>query len=292
GWRWIFWLNLPVCVLAMLVGWRAIPSVGRLAGLRPALLGEAVITAAAALGLMLALNTAAESGWAAPALLLLLLAAAAVVVWLRLPTATPVVEALRRRALAGQLAALVLGAIVAGAVYFLVPFLLQGVLGQSAAEAGMVLLAMPLAMALTSQVGGQAADRFGARPAAAAGTLLIVAAGLLLLPLDPSWSGLDVAWRLALIGLGSGFFAGPNQSGILAATPPSLVGTVGALSSLGRALGFALGPALATILWTGRQFSAEAMRPAFLMVAILAVFGVVAVLATPRRAAPAPGAPR
>ncbi|HEX2033988.1 MAG TPA: MFS transporter, partial [Chloroflexota bacterium] len=46
---------------------------------------------------------------------------------------------------------------------------LQGVFG---AVIGVVVMAMPLAMALTSQVGGQAADRFGARPAAAAGTLL------------------------------------------------------------------------------------------------------------------------
>jgi EmrB/QacA subfamily drug resistance transporter len=291
GWRWIFYLNLPVCALATLIARRSIPSQGRLSGLPASLAGDAVLTAAAALGLLLALDRSRDGGWARPApLLLLLLAVLAVAGWSRLATATPVLQALRERALSGQLVALVLATTMVGAVYFLAPFLLQGVLGQSAAEAGAVLLAMPLAMAVASQLGGRVADRVGPRAAATVGGVLILAGGLLLVPLDPRWNGPEVTWRLALLGLGSGFFAGPNLSAIMTATPRSLIGTVSAVSALGRTLGFTLGPAIAVGLWAGRQLTPQAMRPAFLLVAVLPVLALVAVLATPRRGAPVPPA--
>jgi DHA2 family multidrug resistance protein-like MFS transporter len=287
GWRWIFYLNLPVCAVATLIARRSIPSQGRLSALPVSLLGDAVLTAAAALGLLLALDRSRDGGWARPApLLLLLLAVLAVAGWSRLSTARPVLQALRERALSGQLIALVLAATMAGAAYFLTPFVLEGMLGQSPSEAGAVLLAMPLAMAVASQLGGRTADWVGPRAAATMGGALILAGGLLLVPLDPHWDGPDVAWRLALLGLGNGFFAGPNQSAIMTATPPTLIGTVSALSALGRSLGFALGPAIAVGLWTGRQFTPQAMRPAFLLVAALPVLALLAVLATPRRGVP------
>jgi len=62
GWPWIFYLNLPICAVAAYVGWRSIPSQGRLHGLRPGLLAEAVLAGGAALGLLLALNHAADRG--------------------------------------------------------------------------------------------------------------------------------------------------------------------------------------------------------------------------------------
>jgi MFS family permease len=289
GWRWIFFINVPVCVVALFVGWRAMPSQGRLAGLRVSLLVEAVLTGIAALGLLLALDEAAASGWSRPLPFLLIgVAVAALVVWGRLPATRSVVGALQQPALSGQLAALVLFAAQNGTLFFLTPFFLQNVLERSAAEAGAMFLAVPLSLALAAQVSGRAADRLGPQPAMVVGLLCSAAGGLLLLPLDPSWGTLDVVWRLGLMGLGAGFISPPNQSAIMAAAPAGTIGAVSGLSGVSRNLGYALGPALATVLWVGGQFAPDAMRPAFLLLVVLPLLSLGIVLAARPRASTAP----
>jgi MFS transporter, DHA2 family, multidrug resistance protein len=151
----------------------------------------------------------------------------------------------------------------------------------AAADAGAVLLALPLSIGAAAQLGGRAADRFGTRAPAAVGSTLILVGGVLLLPLSTEWANVDVVLRLAVMGLGSGLLAGPNQAAILAAAPAALLGTAGGLSGLARTLGFALGPALATALWSHGELTPAAMRPAFALLVVLPACVLAAVLATP-----------
>ena len=104
---------------------------------------------------------------------------------------------------------------------------------------------------------------------------------MLLPPLRTEWANVDVVLRLAVMGIGSGLLAGPNQAAILAAAPAALLGTVGGLSGLARTLGFALGPALATALWSHGELTPAAMRPAFALLVVLPACVLAAVLATP-----------
>jgi MFS family permease len=292
GWRWIFLVNLPICLLAIALALRSVPSRGGLRGLSAAFLAETLTAGVVTLTLLLALNHAALDGWAAPQVIaLLLIALLAGLAWTLLPSSRPAVRALRRGVLSGQLFILLAAATSAGAGYFLTSFFLQGPLGLSPASAGAVLLALPLAMGAAAQLGGRAADRLGPRLPSAFGAALILVGGVLLLPLGAAWGSADVAIRLAVIGIGSGLLAGPNQAAILAAAPLALMGTVGGLSGLARTLGFALGPALATVLWSHGQLSADAMRPAFALLVILPALVLAAALLTPA-GKPAPAGPR
>jgi MFS family permease len=284
GWRWIFFANVPICLLAVALAVRSVPSRGGLKGLPGAFVAESVTAGAAALALLLALQQATVAGWGSPqALALVAIALVAGCAWTLLPASRPTVRALGRPALAGQLVVLLAGAASTGAGYFLAAFFLQGPLRLPPSQAGAVLLVLPLSLAAAAQFGGRAADRFGTKLPAALGTGLILAGGLLLLPLGTGWGPLDVALRFVVIGLGSGLLAGPNQAAIMAATPPSLMGTAGGLSGLARTLGFALGPALAAVLWSRGELTAEAMRPAFALMVILPALVLTAVLVTPTR---------
>ncbi len=104
------------------------------------------------------------------------------------------------------------------------------------------------------------------------------------MPLDTGWSLADVAWRLGLLGLGMGLFAGPNQSAIMGFAPRQVMGTVSGLSGLGRNLGFALGPALATIVWTVSGSSLGGLRAGLLL--LLAFTGCGAMVVASVRSAP------
>jgi DHA2 family multidrug resistance protein-like MFS transporter len=284
GWRWIFVVNVPICLLAIALAWRWVPSRGRVQGVSLTLLKETTLAGAGALALMLGLSHAATDGWWTPMVVSLLASAAiAWLMWGRLPSSRPAVGLLRQFALTGQLVILLVGATSMGAAYFLMSFFLQGPLKLSAYDAGVVFLVLPLALAATSQIGGRLADRIGTRIPTTLGLVVIIAGGLLLLPLQPDWTRSDIVWRLAVIGIGSGLLAGPNMTAIMTAAPFNLMATVSGLSGLARTLGFALGPALATVLWSNRQLTASAMRPAFALLAILPTIALAAALVTPIR---------
>jgi MFS family permease len=297
GWRWIFFVNLPICLLAVALAVRSVPSRGGLQGLSAGFVAESVTAGGAALALLLAMRQGTVAGWGSPqAVALAAIALVAGCAWTLLPTSRPTVRALGRPALTGQLVVLLAGAASTGAGYFLAAFFLQGPLRLPSSQAGAVLLALPLSLAAAAQLGGRAADRFGTKLPAALGAGLILAGGLLLLPLSTAWGPLDFALRFAMIGLGSGLLAGPNQAAIMAATPRSLMGTAGGLSGLARTLGFALGPALAAVLWSDGELTADAMRPAFALMVVLPALVMATVLVAPtiplRSVAPTPGARR
>jgi MFS family permease len=285
GWRWVFMVNIPVCAVAVTAARRSIPTGGHLAGVPRVFLAEAGVAAVAALSLLLALDRAADQSWVDPVTVgLLLTCLVSILAWVRLPNTQPAVDALRRPALAGQLSALFLGAIAVGATYFLISFLVQGPLGESAATAGVVLLVLPLSLAVISPFGGAISDRIGTRITTSAGASLLLIGGLLMLPLDQDWTTTHVTIRLALMGAGAGLFAGPNQAAVMAATPLRTMGMVSGLSGIGRTLGFALAPALATVLWTG-EMTTSAMRPAFTLLALMPALALLVVIITPQPSA-------
>jgi MFS family permease len=286
GWRWIFLINVPVCLVVIALALRSVPSRGGLRGLSAAILVEAATAGVAALTLLLALQRAALDGWGSPSVVALLaVAVAAGLTWTRLPNSRPVAGELSRNgALSGQLLVLLAAATSMGAGYFLTVFFLQGPLGMAAANAGAVMLALPVSIGVAALVGGRAADRFGPRVPAAVGSALMLVGGVLLLPLRAEWANPDVVLRLAVIGIGTGLLSGPNQAAILAAAPQAFLGTVGGLSGLARTLGFALGPALAIVLWSHGELTPDAMRPAFALMVVVPAVLLAALLATPAMA--------
>ncbi|WP_059008226.1 MFS transporter [Streptomyces specialis] len=242
GWRAVLLVKLPVCVVAWLMVRAAMPPAGRapVPGRRD--LADAGLAGGAVTLLLVALTLApdAPAWW-----LLTLVAAGPLVVWARGPGGRPVREVLAAPGSAGVNGAVLALSVAFAAVHFTVALHLQRGESVSASATGMTLLAFPLGMVLAGPVGGRAADRFGPRPVAVAGTCL-VAAGYLPLALLGDWSLLHVAWPLAVAGTGMGLYGGPTQVLAMGAVPPRLVASAGATIQLARSLGFALGPALAT----------------------------------------------
>ncbi|WP_430382220.1 MFS transporter [Streptomyces sp. P10-4] len=122
------------------------------------------------------------------------------------------------------------------------------------------------------------------RPVAVTGALVTAVGLVLLVPLDTGWSPADVAWRLALAGVGMGLNGGPTQALVLGAAPADRAATVGATVQLARGLGFTLGPALATAAGAGTGVTAG------LVLAATAACLAVPLLALPgRRPSAVPG---
>lgn len=281
GWRSIFLVNVPLVLIAALAGLRAIPvrtadGAGLpLPGRRT--LHETALLAVAAAALFLAIDGLTARGFVVP-VVLAVVAGLAVFAWTRMRESRAVVGLLARRELALPVLALPMITTGIGGLNFLVPYLLS-TRGFSTQVTGLVLLALAGGMALLSPVAGLIADRVGHLSVALAGTVVTLAGTISLLLLGADPEPLDVAWRLAVVGVGTGLFAGPNAAAILTATPPAQRGTASGVTSLLRTLGFALGPALGALAWTIAGGGSEGFALGVAVLAAAAAVGAAATLA-------------
>lgn len=127
----------------------------------------------------------------------------------------------------------------------LTPFLLAGALGLSPARLGLAMMAVPVALSVSSPVAGWIADRFEARALPVAGMLVLAAALLSLSFAGPGDSVASVMARLAIAGLGMGFFQAPNNAAVMSALPRTRLGSGGGLLAIARNGGMAAGIGLA-----------------------------------------------
>ncbi|MEU8547507.1 MFS transporter [Streptomyces roseoverticillatus] len=250
GWRWVFAVNVPVGVAALVAGQYLLPRTrtrSPVAGadrLGPVLL--AVSTTSLLLGLSM-LSGLSVPVWAVAVLFALAAAAAAGFALRERRAARPLVDPalLRRRAVATGLAAALGAYLVLFGPLVLVPVVLTGA-GSSELHAGLVLTALPAGFALAATcadrvlpvaLGDRARCLLGA--AVAAGAL----AAMLALPLTAA----PLVPLLALLGLGLGTFTPANNALVMGAVPASASGTGGGLVNMVRGLGTALGIALVTL---------------------------------------------
>lgn len=286
GWRWVFWVNVPVGIVALIAGRYLLPRtrehsvLGRFDWPGLALLGVATTA------LLLALSGVAGlpmPGWAAAALLVLAVLTAAGFVVRERRCAEPLIDLTILRP--ARVSAGLSGALGAYLVLFgpltLFPQVLTG------ARGGLVITALPAGFAVAAVLVNQLLPaRWGVRARCLLGGVLFVAAAAAL-PVRPEAPGWVAAW-LAVLGLGLGVFIPANNTSIMSAIPTRMAATGGGLVNMGRGLGTALGVTAVTLSLhladvTGTPSGGP--RLALIVLAALAVATGVTV-----RAMPSPGA--
>ncbi|MGC9535974.1 MFS transporter [Streptomyces sp. UG1] len=288
GWRWVFLVKIPFCLAALALAWRAMPGDGapRVPDRRS--LADALLVGGGLAMLLLALTLGSGRP---PWVLLAVAAVPPLWWWLRGPGGRAVAGVLRSAGLVRPHGAVLASAAGFAAMHYVVALHLQRDEGVSATATGLTVLAFPLGMGLAGPLGGRLADRYGPRPVAVTGAALTTAGLLLLTPPADAWSPPDVAWRLALAGVGMGLGGGPTQALIMGAAPADRTATVGSTVQAARSLGFTLGPALATAAWSGAGARAAltlAAGAAALAVPLLALPARRTPTGSDRTTAPAP----
>lgn len=272
GWSWIFYVNVPVVLVVIAIGYAQLTPDRRLRLPDRTWLGESALLGSAVAVVMLGLSLGAHQfGWLA----LTLLAVPLMLGWRRLPASRAVRELLRSPGVAAPHLALLLFAVWVSGLQFIAPFYLLRVLEVPAAVAGLTFAALPLAQGLTGLLGGVLADRFGALRIALVGAVTSTVGVALVVPLGTGWTASELAWRLVVVGAGGGLFNSANLALAMSNAPASMLGTAGASTSTVRQLGFGLGPALATIVWAVGGYTVGGMRAAVGLVALVSLLAVV-----------------
>jgi DHA2 family multidrug resistance protein-like MFS transporter len=133
--------------------------------------------------------------------------------------------------------------------FIALPFYFQYVGGMSPIEIGVLITPWPAALVIMAPIAGRLADRHSAGLLGAFG-LAVMAAGLLLVLFLPTpATRLDVAWRLAVCGVGFGFFQSPNNRLMIASAPRERAGAGSGMLSTSRLLGQTTGSALVGVVF-------------------------------------------
>jgi EmrB/QacA subfamily drug resistance transporter len=256
SWRGLFFLNLPLALLALPIGLRAIPNLRQGSGGRFDYIGS-LIFFGSLLAFLLATTFGQQKGFGHPQILLLL-AAAAVLFLLFLAVearvAAPVVDLklFTDRYFSLNLLLRFLSFIIFVSVSLLLPFYLQNMLGYGPRMVGLLLTVIPVAFGVIAPGAGILSDRFGVRPVATTGLVLLFIGALGVSTLHAGTTISGYALRVIPFGLGMGIFQSPNNSAIMGAVPATRLGMASSLISVIRTLGRSSGIALLGALWTGR----------------------------------------
>ena len=127
------------------------------------------------------------------------------------------------------------------------PFFFESTAGMSQVRTGLLITPWPLTVMVISPIAGRLADRYSARVLGGCG-LAAMTLGLLSLLLLPADAGTaDIAWRMALSGLGFGFFQSPNNRALISSAPRERSGAASGMLSTSRLLGQTFGAALVAL---------------------------------------------
>ncbi|MEV0649560.1 MFS transporter [Phytomonospora sp. NPDC050363] len=258
GWRTIFWVNVPVAALGLILGLRSLPESSAADRSRLDLPGAALAAVASVL-LLLPLIQGREWGWPWWSFALMALAVPVFVLFLgregRLlarggqPVLDPAL--LRIRAFANGLAVAVLFFGAIGSFFFLLALYLQFGTGRSALDTGLVILPYAVGSVLTSGV-GVALIAKGGRALLAAGALVLALSQAILLVTvhngpDPGYWALAVP--LFVGGLGLGLTAPSLFNLVLAGVPGKDAGSAGGVLTTVGQIGNAAGVAVLGVVF-------------------------------------------
>ncbi|MGE0815472.1 MAG: MDR family MFS transporter [Vicinamibacterales bacterium] len=257
SWRWAFYINAPLGILAASVLYRTFPHVEPHGTKRTIDWLGLVSLAGWIVPLLLALSRVTADGWSHPTVIALLTAAAAsfaVFVWAEWhaeePLMPPSLFGIRTIALA-SCGVFVLGMSLFGMFVYL-PLFLQGVLGMSAAASGMLFVPMIFAMISASVVSGQLVSRTGRYKYLSIGGAVLATTGMLLLArLGASGNASVIVWCLVVAGLGFGVAQPVYSLVVQNAAPRAQLGAATATSQFFRSIGSTIGVALFGTLLLG-----------------------------------------
>lgn len=276
GWRWGFYVNLPIGLVAFVLIWSALTPRGIRQTHKIDFLGAALLSFGAAAALLLFSWGGTVFAWKsleAVGLGALALALIGLFIWRERWAAEPIMTLSMFRIPRFTIGSITMGCMAFGmqsAIVFL-PLYFQLVLGLSPAEAGFMLLPQILAMLITSIFGGRISADLG-RPKLFMGTgIACEALGLSSLALL-AHTGAPLPWfwgALTVLGLGMGI-AMPNATAIIQnAVPEGELGVATASMSFVRSLGGALGLAVSGGVMATRLTSELASHPDLNVRAIL-----------------------
>ncbi|HLZ25802.1 MAG TPA: MDR family MFS transporter [Chloroflexota bacterium] len=259
SWRWVFYVNLPVGLVALIVLWFSFPNVRPVVRERRIDFLGAVTLVAGVVPLLLALSWGGNDyPWTSPVIVGLFTAAAVMlIIFIQFErrAAEPIIplSLFTNSVVTTSVVALMLLAIGMFGTILFIPLFIQGVIGTSATQSGTVLMPMMIVNIVSSIVGGQVISKTGRYKLVGLFGLIVMTLGLFLLSgMGPDTDYLIVVRNMVVVGLGMGPAMPVFTLAAQNAVKMSQLGVVTSLVQFARSIGATIGVAIFGSLLTNR----------------------------------------
>ncbi|HEX3977205.1 MAG TPA: MFS transporter [Solirubrobacteraceae bacterium] len=251
SWRWVFYVNVPIGLAAIVIGWRRLPQVPGHPVARPDALGALLVTAGVG-ALTLGLVKGNDWGWGSATTVITLAAAVTALALFALHCArarNPLIDGslFRSRAFSGSSVVAIVFSIAFGAMLLSIVLWDQQVWGWTALQTGLGVAPGPLMVPLFSfLVAGRLIARFGPGRVIAAGATIYAAGATwwtLRSGLTPDYAG-EMLPGMLMTGIGVGLTLPTFMSTGASALPPHSFATGSAVVNMLRQVGLAVGVAV------------------------------------------------
>lgn len=305
NWRWVLLINVPIGLVVLLLAPKHVAESPRHSGRFD--LAGALTSAIGVLAVVFALVRTADHGWGDPVTLVILAAGVvllAVFVAIERRAAQPIMPLglFANRARAAGFTNMLLVPMVTMSFQFLIIQFLQLVLGFSPLQAGLAFLPMAIGLLITSRTAIKVLGRYGGKPTAAAGLVLLAAGAGWLVTISASTSYFGgIFGPMLLVGLALGLIIVPINMAIMSTVAPSDAGAASGVLQTTMMTGSALGIAVLSAIYASTADSQSAveishdsialgMRHGFIASTVFAVLALLITLVILKTPAPATAA--
>ncbi|MFI9597477.1 MDR family MFS transporter [Nonomuraea sp. NPDC052265] len=286
NWRWIFYINVPICLLALLLSYRGLSDDGRREAQHLDLPGLALLSPALAL-IVYGLSRTGTPGGGLPPLAIGTALLVAFVCYALRASDAPLIDLrlFTHRALAAASVLNFMSRLSIFGALILIPLYYQQVRGHNALTAGMLLVPQSLGTMLALPYVGKLTDRIGARPVVLTGIAVTTLGALAYTQVTAHTPDLVLAASLLVWGIGIAAVAVPVSAAAYQGLPPTAIpgatSAITTIQTIGASVGAtvlaailqnrtahhpgALGAAFADTFWWVLGATALALIPALLL---------------------------
>jgi DHA2 family multidrug resistance protein-like MFS transporter len=285
-WPWLFAINIPIGLIAIAIALKTLPRTPRAVHAFDFL---GALMASGCLGLFI-IGIGSAAHHTRVTLVLIELAAALILGWLLLrrqtdhPAPMLPIDLFRRPIFALSSATSVSSFVVQGLTFVALPFYCEDILHRSQVETGFLMTPWPLVVGIMAPIGGRLSDRYPVGILGGIGLTLLCAGMVLLATLPPAPGIADIVWRMAVCGIGFGFFQAPNLRALITSAPPGRSGSASGIVATSRLTGQTIGAALAALCFdlAGSDGAVVALALGAGFAALGALMSFLRLIVTPR----------
>lgn len=259
GWRSIFFVNIPICLLALVIAFRALEDDNKRAEHQFDIMGAALL-GGALMAILFAMTEGQHVGFGQTYIVLLIvlgIVGLVLFIWWEQRTPEPMIQIsfFHNRTFSLGLLIAACGAMSIQFNFILLPFFMQNVLQFSPQKTGLMMMFSPIAISITSSISGRLSDRFGSRWITAIGMALLGIGLFNVSTLTPESSVFDILIRVVFIGTGFGIFQSPNTSSVIGSLPKERSGIANGILAVIRSIGQVGGVTMAGAIWSSQVAS-------------------------------------
>ncbi|MFS0657895.1 MFS transporter [Niallia alba] len=269
GWEYIFWINIPIGVIAISLAWKILPKDVTLTKTKIDIAGSLLFSFAIIL-LIGGLLLGQQYGYANWGIISSIFIGAIsfisfIIVEYRKENPMLELSIFKNPLFSISIFCAFIVFIANFCFNILSPFYTQDILGMSALHSGYILMLFPITMAIVAPISGTLSDKISGQAITFAGLLVMIVAQIGLTFLHEGSSITSLALWIIMLGASSGLFQSPNNSLIMSTVERKQLGIAGSINSLVRNLGMVVGISLATSI----LFSVMSMKAGYRVTALI-----------------------